>query len=714
MAMGAFALATLAGTPPAGADTELTVEAGFTGGLYVPGRTVPVRVNITADRLVEGTVRVELGRFDDAIPVAVPVEVPGGSSKEYLVVVPSAAVGDGGRTTVTASLDGDEAQVGRDDITATGDTDLVGLVPDLVPEPPDPLDLGPGLGDARFHQLSADELAAPGALDALGTIVTAGDGLSSLSPSGRANVLDWLDRGGRLVLDGAPGDAVGGLPEQWQPEPGDTRVWAGRGGVRLVDGAVAGGDWAATVEPTALMPIGELNGGMFFGPSGSVASTVAEDGGLRVAVVGWLLLFLVAYVVLVGPVAFLLLRRAGRSGWTWFAVPATAAVFTVAAFVIGSDLRTGNEIAHGSVVETSPAGGRAFSYVGLLSRSGADAEVGLPAGWQSSDMASPLGDWFGEDTSSTGPAEVVMGADATVDEIDLDPGGFGMVTAWGPIEPTPGIEVTAVASPDGSVRGTIHNATDTTLRDILILVGVRAWGGGKLEPGEEAEWQLGPGGGLDADTWSGLPETPWSDAAGWDTGEPDPLSDVNFAVWTDWRSRQADTYPAGVVTAAGWTDDWTPPLDSGRKVSGGRTVFTTQVAVGVADRGTTPEDAVRREYLRGSTAADVQVDQDDVDEFGEVEGAVVRFTLPPGSRADQPLLARVPGSVRHMDLLVDGRWVESGELAAVPERDPFDATDVTEVALPAGAVAHGQVYARISYVSGVAPMWAFNVREANT
>jgi hypothetical protein len=714
LAVGAFALATLAGTPPAGADTELTVEAGFAGGLYVPGRSVPVRVTITADRLVQGTVRVELGRFDDAIPVAVPVEVPGGSSKQYLVVVPSVTAGDGGKTTVTVSLDGDDAKVGRIDITASGDVDLVGLAPDLVPEPPDPLDLGPGLGTARFHQLSADELATPGALDALGTIVTAGDGLSSLSPSARSNVLDWLDRGGRLVLDGAPGDAVGGLPEAWQPEPGDTRAWTGRGGVRLVEGAVAAGRWDAVVEPTALMPIAELNGGLFFGSSDGVATTVAEDGGLRVAVLGWLLVFLVAYVVLVGPVAFLLLRRAGRSGWTWFAVPATAAVFTVAAFVIGTDLRTGNEIAHGSVVETGPAGSRAFSYLGLLSRSGADAEVGLPAGWQSSDMASPLGDWFGEAPSATGPDEVVMGADATVDRIGLDPGGFGMVTAWGPVEPTPGIEVTAVAAPDGSVHGTIHNATDATLRDILILVGVRAWGGGKLEPGEEAEWQLGPGGGLDADTWNGLPETPWRDAAGWDTGEPDPLSDVNFAVWSDWRSRQADIYPAGIVTAAGWTDDWTPPLDSGRKVSGGRTVFTTQAAVGIADRGTTPEDAVRREYLRGTAATDVQVDQDDVDEFGEVDGAVVRFTLPPGSPVDAPLELRVPGSVLRMELLVGESWTESRELAALAGRDPFDATDVVEVALPPGAVADGQVYARISYVSGVAPMWAFNVREAST
>jgi hypothetical protein len=701
--------------PSAHAETGLVVEAGFAGGLYTPGRSVPVRVRITADRLVQGTLRVELESFDESVPVAVPVEVPGGSSKEYLVVLPT-AVDAGQQVAVTASLDGGDASAGRQDLTFSTDSDLVGLVPDLVAggEVPDPVELGPSMGTSRFHQLTAEELASPGAIDALGLIVTAGDGLSSLGPEARANVLDWLDRGGRLVLDGSPGDAVGGLPEEWQPGPADVRSWTGRGGVRLVAGAVAAGRWDEVVEPMPLMPVGELNGGMFFGPSDGVASTVAEDGGLRVAVVGWLLLFLVAYVVLVGPLAFLLLRRAGKAGWTWLAVPTVAVVFTVAAFVIGSDLRTGNEIAHGTVVETRPQGARVFSYVGLLSRSGADARVSLPAGWQSSDMSSPMSGWFDSGTRSPGPERVVVGADATVDEVALDPGGFGMVTAWGPIEATPGIEVTAVAGTDGSVHGTVRNATDVTLRDVLILVGVRAWGGGKLEPGEEAEWQLDPGGGLDETTWSGLAETPWRDAAGWDTGEADPFSDVNYSVWTDWRSRLADSYPAGVVTAAGWTSDWAPPVESSRKMTGGRTVFTTHAAVDVADAGTAPLDAVRREYLRGTNAADAEVDQADVDEWGEVEGAVVRFTLPPGTRPDLPLELDVPGSVMGLELLTDGRWVGSRQLDEGGDRDPFDPTDLVKVSVPAGAVADGQVYARITYVSGSAPMWAFTLREVTT
>jgi hypothetical protein len=339
--------------------------------------------------------------------------------------------------------------------------------------------------------------------------------------------------------------------------------------------------------------------------------------------------------------------------------------------------------------------------------------VGLPAGWQSSDTSSPLGAWFGGDPSASGPDQVVVGADATVDEIDLEPGGFAMVTAWGPIEPTPGIEVTAVAQPDGSLRGTIHNATGTTLSDIMIVVGVRSWGGGKLEPDEDADWQIAAGGGIE-DPQSGFVETPWGSAAGWgtDDGLPDPLSAVNYSVWADWRFRAADAYPTGLITAAGWTDEWVPPVDSGRTISGGRTVFTTQAAVGVAESGMLPGDAVRREFLRGSAATDVPADQDDVNMFGDAESAVVRFTLPPGTPPGKPLQIDVPSGVRSLEVLIGERWVREEAVAGGADRDPWNGGPVP-VPVPGAAVDGDEVYLRISYIVG-APMWAFTLREART
>jgi hypothetical protein len=58
------------------------------GGTRAPssaGVPVPVRVRVTADRLVKGTLEVTVGRAA-RLPVALPVEVPGGSQKQFLVV----------------------------------------------------------------------------------------------------------------------------------------------------------------------------------------------------------------------------------------------------------------------------------------------------------------------------------------------------------------------------------------------------------------------------------------------------------------------------------------------------------------------------------------------------------------------------------------------------------------------------------------------------
>lgn len=70
---------------PAAAETTLSVSAGFAGS-YLPGAALPVRVLVSADRLLSGVLEVVVG---DGAPVVAPVEVPGGSEKEFLILVPT-------------------------------------------------------------------------------------------------------------------------------------------------------------------------------------------------------------------------------------------------------------------------------------------------------------------------------------------------------------------------------------------------------------------------------------------------------------------------------------------------------------------------------------------------------------------------------------------------------------------------------------------------
>jgi hypothetical protein len=307
-----------------------------------------------------------------------------------------------------------------------------------------------------------------------------------------------------------------------------------------------------------------------------------------------------------------------------------------------------------------------------------------------------------------------------------------LLHGWGLLDETQGLEVTATAAADGSLRGTLRNTTDHTLRQLLVMVGNRYWDGDTLGPGEELEWALGPDEGL-ADPWGNEPiEDPWRAAMGWD-GEPDLDHPVNYELWTAARSRLADPHAPGWVTAAGWTRDWSPPVDPGAEIDRGRTVFTTQAPV-AAEAGAIPGDAVRRELLRGAEVTEVpqpaggdesaaQQEEDGVlveepqGDWGPSAGAVVRFDLPTTADPATPLEVDAPGAVLAVEAWDGTRWVPLAEPAGrdvnLANVDPYDPTAARALPVPAGAVRDGAVYLRAQiYESTLTGVMNFEVREA--
>lgn len=696
--------------PPVAAESTLEVEAGYGGGSFVPGESIPVRVVVESDRLIRGTLQVRMRSpmGSDELPLRVPIEVSGGSNKTVVVVLPTPVGADSG--TVQVSIRSERLE-GEAEVAMARKTELVGILPEVVDQTPERLTLGGDLGTAAFDVLDRASLATPGALDPLGTIVAGPEGLAPLNEQALSNVLSWLGRGGRLVVDVPPGTNVTGLPEEWQPGAAE-RLSTGRGEIVLADGAVAAGRWDQVVVPTGLVTPMDLDGGVFFGFE-DVATSVGRDGGLRVPSVGWLSAFLLVYVVLVGPVLFFALRRLRRSGWTWVAVSVVATVFAGGAFVVGTDLRSGTATSHGTVVQTSPGGSRALSYVGLVSRSGEDPRAVFPQGWAASSLTTamggfgPMAGFPGDDSFAIDPAQISVAPDETVGEVDLDPGAVGMVVGWGQLDDTSGLEVTAVAQPDGSVDGTLTNTTDRTLREVLVMVGYRSWGGGSLAPGETTAWSLPPSDGeeeADALFRGNIPEEPWEDASGWNEAPPDDTP-VNYALWSELQTRLIDPYPTGVVVAAGWTRAWTPPVDVNGPVEKGRTVFMTEAAV-TAEPGNAPAPAVRREIVRRldlSEEEDDQFSSDDADEFGGgMSALVMRYSLPAG--ATPALQAQLPGNVTGAAAWDGSAWVPLGRIdrggdpvddGAVAGADPWDPSAWSTAALPDGAVQNGSVLLKL-------------------
>lgn len=460
---------------------------------------------------------------------------------------------------------------------------------------------------------------------------------------------------------------------------------------------------------------GAFGAGMMFASEG-VAQSVGRDGGMRVPSVGWLGLFLVVYVLIVGPLAFLALRRLRRGSWTWLVVPLVAVLFATGAFVVGADLRSGAQASHGTVVHTGPAGARSTSFVALVSRTGEDGQATFPQGWLATGLGDTLRDPF-EDPASQPvqiePAQVQQSVDATVGQVDLDPGGVGMVTGWGSLgsESADGLEVTAEAQPDGSITGTVRNTTDATLRDVLVMVGYRCWDGDNLRPGEEAAWEIGADE-TDADVIMGgqVPECGWQAASGWD-GQIDSDTPVNYALWSEIVGQMADPYPGGMAVAAGWTRDWEPTIDVGRELERGRTAFVADAPVRPAGGALAP-DAVRRELLRMGEPSEgtspPEVPQDfDFNGQGAVE-TITRHTLPSSVAADGALRARFPATTLAAQVWDGRRWVPleredrrgnarpdgaSGAGGAAPF-DPWSPDSRTFADLPAAAVHDGAVLLR--------------------
>lgn len=615
--------------PAAAAGTTLEVSPGYAGA-DVPGQPVPVRVTVSADRLVRATLEVAVG--SGAAPVAMAVEVPGGSQKQFLVVAPGSYDRAPG-VVVRLRENGRVVAGGDGQLQATSDQELVGLLPGVLHGRgvPGPAALAVDAGTARFAAVGEAELdSAPGSLGPLSTLGMDTDELARMAPGARTGVLSWLQDGGRLLVDSGRGQPVPGLPDEWQPGARG-RAAAGLGEVVATDGAMAASRWANLVEPSSRM----ATAGRF--PSdASVASSLAAAAGLRSPRLGWLVGYLALYVVLVGPVLFLAVRRRRRPELAWVAVPLVALLFSTGSYAVGRNLRTAAQLVHGTVLSSGPGGTTATSYVGVFSRGGRTIHIGFPAGASVLPLA-------GRGAAGVGVTGVSVTSDGTDARVPLDAGQFGLVAAGGPAPGAAGLQVSsAVAQAGGGVTGTVRNVASFRVDDVAVFAGRDGVLVGSLAPGEQRNWTVAnpiaaARGGAEFQVWNGKPSGPESDVS-WDP-----------ALWQAASRVAGSGFRApGTVVAAGWTRDFVPAirLDGRAAQPGGRTVVVTRSAVTLGAPDAQIDFAARAEVVRDPFSGSFG--------GGAGRGSVVRFVLPDGAPTAGLILRYPPlGSA---ELWQDGAW----------------------------------------------------------
>ncbi len=633
-------------------------------------------MQVTADRLVRG--RLEVGTAE-ATPVGIPVEVPGGSTKEFLVVVPAwQSFRFDGAVTVHALLrDGsDEIATGNGVLPSSTGQELVGLLPGALGgrAVPGPAPLAVDAGTARFAAIGPAELAqAPHSLGPVSTIAAGADEVARLPTAVRTALLAWVEQGGHLLVDADRGQAVEGLPPTWQPGA-DGRSAAGRGEVRLTAGAIAGGQWSGLVEPTGWGITGDPS--MRFG--GTVGQTLAREAGLRVPRLGWLVAFLVIYVLVAGPIAFLVVRRRGHPELAWIAVPLVAVMFTAGSYVGGRGLRNTTRQVNTSIVSTSVNGATASTWTGVFSAGGQTSRVRLGAGWAPAGQSDIDG--------SNSLSSVSITPDGVEGTLPLDAGQFGIVPTGGPVATEGMLEVTAVAMAPGQASGRVKNATAWALDEVGVFVGTAGTLVGRLEPGEEREWRL-----ADTDVNFQFGGEAGSEARVWgafDFFNPDSDGVVD---WTLWQTAEALGGPQfrgpGEVLAAGWTRSFDPPVEvDGRAADGGRSLVLGRNRVDIPAESTALD--VRREVVR---APDFRK--------GQAESYVARFVVRDADRGGRTpdlsrLTTRVPGPQVEV-------WQEGGWRVLTPLLGFGGVGDGGSAAfgLPAGAVQGDVVWLRFPAVT---------------
>jgi hypothetical protein len=364
-----------------------------------------------------------------------------------------------------------------------------------------------------------------------------------LSPEQLAALVTWVGAGGRFAVLGGPNGIaataglpaellpyrpastvdvpaadleplVGELPADTAPQPaltgdlarGNVLAWSdghpiaaqanvGQGQVVLigVDPSVpaiagspgAGGLWRralGSLSGQVLNPLVLQDDSQLVGALNALPAVALPDLGLLFAL-------LLLYIVLIGPIDYLILRRIDRREWAWVTMPVLVVVFGVGSYVVGMGLKGTDVIVDQLAIVRAAAGtdrGLAQAYVGVFSpdRRTFDIAVGDDA-----LLANPV---YQMQSPGGVPLDVVGGESAHLRGYDV---GFGVLRAFRAEAP---VEAPMVDSDltyrDGVLEGTITNRSDVALESMAVTWSGQVTVVPELGPGQSADIRLDIGG----------------------------------------------------------------------------------------------------------------------------------------------------------------------------------------------------------------------------
>lgn len=523
---------------PAGLPAGLTFDArALLDGHVRTGTWLAIEVSLANDGpALSGEVRL-VGGTQGRTRFSVPVDLPTTSRKSYTLYAQAPSFG----STMEVALVADERVLARRKV-AFALHDPLQLVVGVVAEQPGPI-IGnlalltdPNAARPAVVALRPDMLPVrPEAWAALDRLVWQDVDAAALSAEQLAALRTWVAGGGRLLIVGGTGGptTLGAFPDDLLPyrpvvtldvEPTDLRplvgaipfsatplaALAGRldhgralvesgdqviaadssfgsGTVTLVGFDPSAG-WITEADAAAglwarLVPVrSSTRTPLIASDDSGLISLLGQLPAVALPPVGGLLLLLLGYVLLVGPVNYLVLRRLDRREWAWITMPLLIVGFTVAAYAYGTSLR-GSEVIVNEVAIVRGAPGtdaaQAQVYFGVFSPARAEYDLSVPGG---ALLSAPYaGEVWGQGASAAG-LDVVQADPSRVRDLAVAYGSLRAIRGDTPIS-APAVE--ADLRVEGKrLKGTLTNSSERTLQAAALVLGTNVAALGDIGPGQ--------------------------------------------------------------------------------------------------------------------------------------------------------------------------------------------------------------------------------------
>lgn len=247
----------------------------------------------------------------------------------------------------------------------------------------------------------------------------------------------------------------------------------------IAESKVTVGLWRGLIPP-------RLSGLIGTGDDSQIVGAVSELPVLALPPIGGLLILLLGYIALIGPINYIVLRRLDRREWAWVTMPILIAIFAVGAYGFGSALRGSSVIVNEvAIVRGAPDAteGSAQVYLGVFSPSRGTYQLSLPGG---ALLSAPVaGDFF---AGQGALLDVVQGDTARVRDLSVGFGSLRTVRAETPVA-APRINAD-LRLLNGVVQGKIRNDSDMILESPTVVLGGSVVVLPDLAPGAEGAVNL--------------------------------------------------------------------------------------------------------------------------------------------------------------------------------------------------------------------------------